>query len=90
MDITLSLHIDGTLSNIYTIPTSVGGRAKSYLPVLANKGKLFKLSFTSSSPFALYLKDIEVRAKAWGQDNSPYNILRPFGDTTRDFGGATI
>jgi len=90
MDITLSLYIDGTLSNIYTIPSSSGSRTKSYLPVLANKGKLFKLSFTSSSPFALYLKDIEVRVKAWGQDSSPYNILRPFGDTTRDFGGATI
>jgi len=89
-DITMTVYVDDVSTDVYTIPAGGAGvRDKVYLPLVARKGKLYKFRFTATEGFALYLKDIEVRAKAWGQDG-PYQIFRPFGDATRSNGGARI
>lgn len=88
-DLSFVITIDGT-STTYTIPHGSGQRIRSYFPVKARKGKYFKFTITSASPFRLYLGDCEVRAKAWGL-NSGYQTLRPFGDISFDQGdGARI
>ena len=89
-DIEMTVYVDDTFTDVYTIPAGgVGVRDKIYLPLVARKGKLWKFRFTSAEGFALYAKDMEVRAKAWGSAD-PYQIFRPFGDATRSNGGARI
>lgn len=89
-DFTLTVYVDETFQNSYTIPAGgVGVRAKTYLPLVAHKGKLWKFRITSDAGVALYAKDIEVKARAWGQ-SGPYQTFRPFGDVTRTNGGARI
>lgn len=73
----------------YLIPSSAGERAKTYLPLQAKKGKVVNFRFFSAEPCSLYLKDCEVRTKSWGL-GQPYQVFRPFGDLTRENGGARI
>lgn len=88
-DIVLQVIIDGALSGNYLIPNSSLSREKYYFPLKAQKGKLVEFLLTSSAPFSLYLKDLEVRVKPWGS-MEPFVPVRPFGDATRTNGGARV
>ena len=90
-DLTLTVGVDG-VSYTYLIPGSGGQRVRTYLAAQAVKGKYAQLIVTSSLDFALYLKDVEIRAKPWGSTGG-YQTFRPFGDLSRatgDGGGARI
>jgi hypothetical protein len=87
-DITMAVTTDG-VTNTYPIPSSSGDRVRTYLTTKAIKAKYHKFRFTSSQPFGLWIKDIEVRVGAWGRTDS-YTTQRPFGDISRSNGGARI
>lgn len=87
-DITMIVTTDG-VSNSYLIPNGSGSRIRTYLPVKAIKAKYHKFRFTSSSPFGLWMRDIECRVGAWGRVDN-YTIQRPFGDISRTNGGARV
>jgi hypothetical protein len=87
-DITMIITIDG-VNYSYQIPHGNGNRVRSYLPAQAIKGKYHKFRFESSQPFGLWLEDMEVRAGAWGRMES-YMTQKPFGDISRQNGGARI
>lgn len=87
-DVTMIVTTDN-ISNSYVIPNGSGQRIRSYLPVKAIKAKYHKFRFTSSAPFGLWLKDMECRVGAWGRVEA-YTIQRPFGDISRENGGARI
>lgn len=61
-----------------TIPSSGGTQTKLKIIPTFNKFKLLGLSFTSSAPFALWLPDLQLKVRSWG-DSSPYRLLKPFG-----------
>jgi hypothetical protein len=88
-DVSMEVRIDGVSQGTYTWDPTSGERSKSYQPLGAHKGKLIQFIFSSAQPFSLYLKDIEVRAGAWGRTES-YTLQRPFGDVTRTQGGARV
>lgn len=87
-DVTMLVTTDG-VSNSYVIPHGSGQRIRSYLPVKSIKTKYTKFRFTSAQPFGLWIKDIECKVGAWGRTD-PYTTQRPFGDISRENGGARI
>lgn len=87
-DITMTITTDG-VTNSYVIPNGAGQRIRTYLPVKGIKAKYHKFRFESSSPFGLWIKDIECRVGPWGR-NEAYTLQRPFGDISRENGGARI
>ncbi len=90
-DIFMAISVDEGAEDTYQVLASgATRRAKTYVPLLAKKGKLFRFRFFSTSPAALYMMDIEVRAKSWGIDGSQYQVVKPFGDLSRTNGGAKI
>ena len=86
----LLLYDDGSTSAPYTLPASGGEWTKAYQTVGAKKSKLVQFQFTGTSAYALALKDVEVRAKPWGTVGASYQSLKPFGDISRENGGARI
>lgn len=88
-DIDLTVIIDGVSTGPYVLSNSGGQRVKNYFSLEAHKGKYYTFRFTSDFGFSLYLKDLEVRAGAWGR-NDMYIIQHPFGDLSRTQGGARI
>lgn len=87
-DITMSVITDNVTNN-YPIINSGGVRSKTYLPVLSLKAKLHKFRFTSSAPFGLWIRDIEVKVGPWGRTDM-YRTVKPFGDLSRMNGGARV
>jgi len=61
-----------------TIPSSSGAQTKLKIIPTFNKWKLIGLTFTSSAPFALWLPDVQLKIRSWGE-SSPYRLLKPFG-----------
>jgi len=82
--ITLTFSVDSengsTAPLTKTIPSSGGTQTKLFLQMSPNKWKLIGFSATSTEPFALWLPDIEVAVRSWG-DSGPYRPLKPFGGT---------
>jgi len=82
--ITLTFSVDSengsTAPLTKTIPSSGGTQTKLFLQMSPNKWKLIGFSATSTGPFALWLPDIEVAVRSWG-DSGPYRPLKPFGGT---------
>lgn len=79
--VTLTLTMDNTIVQTYTLPSTGGKRSKLYLPMNSNKGKLYHYQFdtaTAGIPFQLYEQDIEVRVSPWNQQLG-YKVVRPFG-----------
>lgn len=80
--ITLTFNVDsgnGSIAPVsITIPSSSGTQTKLKLTPTYNKWKLLGLSFTSTSPFSIWLPDVEIWIKSWGS-NSEYNKVKPFG-----------
>jgi hypothetical protein len=85
---TLILYADGTALTPYAIPTTAGVAAKVYLVGLPRKAKLWQFDLRCPSGVRVYLRDLSLRAKPWG-DMGAYHSLKPFGDLSRE-GGARI
>lgn len=88
---TLSVSADG-VTTTYAVPSSAGVFTKLNILLAPNKGKTFtwKLSTNDgSSNLRVFQKDLEVRIRAWGAQ-SGYGVVRPFGDISRENGGARI
>ncbi len=79
--VTLTLTLDGAVTQTYTLASTAGLRQKIYIPMHANKFKLVRYSLDSSDPaqgFRIYESDLEVRAKPWVTQLG-YAIVKPFG-----------
>ena len=77
-DVTLTLTPDGQPALTFTIPSTGGAREKVYIPMKANKGRIYRYEFDSSADFRLYQQDAEVRVRQWNT-NLGYKTIRPFG-----------
>ena len=76
--VTLTILVDGS-SFAYTIPSTAGVHAKTYLQFQVMKGKLFSYQLTSPAKFRHFQWDSEIRVKSWG-DAGPYRSFNPFGE----------
>lgn len=79
--VTLTLTLDATTVQTYTLASTAGLRQKVYVPMHSNKFKLVKYSLDSSDvtqPFRLYESDLEVRTKQW-LTSLGYTVVKPFG-----------
>lgn len=85
--VTLAITIDNTTAT-YTLPSTSGVYAKTYVSLQAIKGRAATYRLTSTAGFQIYQRDTEVRVRAWG-DPGPYVIAHPFGDVSR-INGARI
>ena len=81
------------MSETYRIPKSADyTMVKTEVLLRRNKGKVYQYQLRSvdgTEGMRIFLKDVEVRGHAWGSREG-YQILRPFGDLSREFGGARI
>lgn len=89
-DVTMTLYADQT--SYYTLDIgNTGGpnydhmQRLNSLIVPAKKFKLWYASFSSSAPFRMYLKDMEVLVKGWSESGD-YQVIRPIGDVHRTEG----
>jgi hypothetical protein len=67
--VTFTLIVDGVPQN-YTLPATTGYQ-KVLISLQAIKGLVFQYDAVSSQPFQIWVNDIEVKVKAWG-DPGPY------------------
>lgn len=91
VDFDLTVTADGR-PQTYRIPASANAFVKTEILQRPNKGKVYQYELRATDGterMRIFLKDCEVRAKPWGHPD-PYQILRPFGDLSREFGGARI
>jgi hypothetical protein len=72
--------LDPVTSNQYT---------RCYRPLQPQKAKWRQFRVECCGGIRLFIKDCEVKAKAWG-DTGPYKSFAPFGDLSRTNGGARI
>lgn len=84
--VTLIVTVDG-VDHTFTVPSTAGVHSKVYIVADVMKGKEWVFTLTSSAGFRVFQKDIEVRAKTWGSAGA-YQVLQPFGDTSRERGAA--
>src|SRR6266850_7858533 len=77
-DITLSLVLDETSTQFYTIPSTGGKRQKVYIQLNSNKAKEYLIILDSEQEFRLYDEDMEVRIKGW-LTVLGYANVRPLG-----------
>lgn len=74
----------------YTLDAVTAGQyTRCYRALQPQKAKWRSFRVESCGGMRLFLKDCEVRAKAWG-DSGPYKSFQPFGDLSRTNGGARI
>jgi hypothetical protein len=80
--ITLTFSVDsgnGSIAPVtVTIPSSSGTQTKLKVVPTYNKWKLLGFTFTSSAPFALWLPDLQLKIRSWGEV-SAYRVDKPFG-----------
>lgn len=63
---TLTVTIDGSVVQTYTIASTGGQRKKVYIQLASNKGLMYQLAVDSASAsFRIYESDLEVRVKPW-------------------------
>ena len=65
--VTLTMTIDGVVTQTYSIPSTNGQRLKQYIQFASNKGLVYKfaLDSTTSAQFRVYEADLEIRVKPW-------------------------
>lgn len=66
-----------------------GQYTRCYRVLAPQKAKWRSFRVEACGGMRLFLKDCEVRAKAWG-DSGPFKSFQPFGDLSRTNGGARI
>ncbi len=77
----------GTIT--YTLPVSNGAYTRAYVLFQPQKAKWRSYSITSTGGMRLFLKDCEVRVKAWtdkGNYPASFQSDHPFGDLSRTAG----
>ncbi len=88
--VTLTITPDVGSPIVLNFPSTSGVYAKTYFRMPPNKFRscIYYVQAASISGVRVFIKDCEVRVKAWG-DPGPYQIKNPFGDLSRT-SGATI
>lgn len=77
--VTLTITPDNGPPIVIAIPSSGGVQKKVLIDQIpANKWKLLIFSFVSTAPFRLFLADLEMKVRSWG-DPGPYRDIKPFG-----------
>lgn len=84
-----TITVDGVAHPQTSIPSTSGVHQKVYVVADVMKGKEWTFTLTSSANFRVFMRDIEVRCKSWGSSGG-YQVLQPFGDISRENGGARI
>lgn len=79
--VTLVVTPDTGSPQTLTIPNTSNTKMKIYLPLQANKGKLYSYNFNSTAPFQLYQAETEIRAKQWNTAMG-YQIIPILGAET--------
>ena len=79
-DITMTLVFDAWPTITLTIPNTGGSFVKQKVQIPANKTKLVSYRLSSTAPFYLFGKDVEVWLGQWGRTDA-YTVLKPFGGT---------
>jgi hypothetical protein len=69
---------DGQSPPAITLPSTGGAYQKTYFPLGANKGQLYRISMTSAAAFQVFSEDSEVYVGAWGR-TGPYLTPSKFG-----------
>jgi len=77
--VTLSLILDETSTQFYSIPSTGGKRQKVYVQFASNKWKEMRLALDSATEFRTYQADLEYRVKPW-LSVLGYSVQRPFGE----------
>lgn len=75
--VTLKIYADN-VAFTYTIPSTGGVRQRVYLVSQVMKAKYWSFEATSSAGFRPYQRDLEIRAKAWGESGS-FQVFKPWG-----------
>ena len=70
-------------------PITSGQYTRCYRVLQPQKAKWRSFRVENCGGLRLFIKDCEVRAKAWGEPG-PYRSFAPFGDLSRTNGGARI
>jgi hypothetical protein len=83
-NLTLSVFADGVETQ-YTVPHGSGAYRRTYVPMVANKGKYYAYKVVSSAECRVFMRDLAVRMKPWGSPGE-YAIVRPFGGPSREVG----
>jgi hypothetical protein len=89
-DFVVTVTADG-VSQTYPVANSGGLFVKTEILEAPNKGKVYTFraaTVDGSQSLRIFMKDLEVRHRAWG--GGAYESLRPFGDVSREHGGARI
>lgn len=63
--VTLTMTIDGSIVQTYTLPSTAGQKLKQYVQFASNKGLLYQFALDSVQEFRIYEGDIEFRVKPW-------------------------
>lgn len=63
--VTLTVTIDGSTVQTYTLPSTAGQKLKQYVQFASNKGLLYQFACDSTQEFRLYTNDLEFRVKPW-------------------------
>jgi hypothetical protein len=64
-DAIMSVTMDETTTQTYTIPSTGGKRSRVYIQLDSNKAKEYQISVDSEAEFSIYDEDVEVRVKGW-------------------------
>lgn len=76
--VTLKLLVDG-VTYTYSVTATAGRQDKPYIPLGPLKGKMWQYGVSSTQSVRLYLPDLEIHGKFWGE-SGPYQPLRPFAE----------
>ncbi len=84
-DVTVSVQYDTFPAQTYTLLATGGAYARTYLPLVAGKGRSVVYQCTSADPFRMYQRDCSVRVQSWGAAQG-YGTYNPFGGPSRAVG----
>jgi hypothetical protein len=77
-NLTLTLIFDAWPTITLTVPSTAGAFVKQKVQIPANKTKLVSYRLSSTAPFYLFGKDVEVWLGKWERSEA-YTVLKPFG-----------
>ena len=77
--VNLIVTIDGVAQVMYPFNPTANRLQKLLVDFLPAKGLMYEWQLQSSTPFLIFAKDLEIKAKSWGS-TGPYLTLKPFGD----------
>lgn len=74
---------DGQSPQVVTLPSTGGAYQKTFFPLTANKGQLYRFAASSSATFQIFFDDSDFHLGAWGR-TTPYAQVKNFGGGAKD------